>query len=142
MPPKAFQGVWDGVLSGSHVPKGAEPWDWTSLSETRIFINYQAVQVFRKVDGSWKESKPGKYRIRWFDTNAVITAIDSGKDSEGDIWVETHSYAVTRIDDEHLLVAHCRQVNNKFTDRSNPNAVWDSLAVGTLERIENPSPSN
>jgi len=41
-------------------------------------------------------------------------AIDSGKDPAGDIWVETQSFAVTKVDDKHLEVTYHRHTSSSI----------------------------
>jgi hypothetical protein len=93
-------GIWEGTLEfasgrGLTVPP-------TNLPPVRIIVQPSSVRVIVLKNGSEVEVKPNQFRMSKLMTNAVIFAIDSGQDNEGE-WVETWSFAVTKKDSSTLI---------------------------------------
>ena len=131
--PPDLQGDWSGAPLGAAVKDTKEQLEWHEPARLRVVISDKSARVYAWSNGSWREIKPGTFSIKVFDTNAVISSITSGTDSDG-VWVETWSFAFSVIDSRHLRGMFQRQVNNKDMKRDNPSAVWGTVASGVFER--------
>jgi hypothetical protein len=79
-----------------------------------------------------REVKPGAFHIVRLMTNAVIYAVDSGRDDEG-TWVETWVFTVTQENGTTLLTNFARQVNNVDLPLSRDHSKFTKEAAGELQ---------
>ena len=108
-PLEALDGTWEGSLGPAQGP-GLTP--LTKPMVVRIVISGTKGQVFiRRNGGAMDEVKPGAFRIMRLKSNAIVAAIDSGKDKDG-TWVESWDFAVTLKDPTTLIADWYRIVNN------------------------------
>ena len=129
-----LQGQWQGTLRRAKLPEAGQNFDWSSPARIRIDITAANISVYVWNDEKWREIKPRTFGVTFFDTNAVITSITSGRDEDG-TWVETWSFALSVIDSHRVHASFQRQVNNKDLKRDDPNAAWGEIAFGTFERM-------
>jgi hypothetical protein len=132
--PKQFHGQWQGTLRRAKLPDVTKDFEWSHPARVRIDISSTETRVYFWINDKWLEIKPRSFGITVFDTNAVITSITSGTDVDG-VWVETWSFALSRIDSHRLHASSHRQVNNKNLHRDHPNAAWAAIAFVVLERV-------
>ena len=132
--PEEFRGQWQGTLRRAKLPEMTKDFEWSHSARVRIDISSTETRVYFWISEKWQEIKPRSFGITVFDTNAVITSITSGTDFDG-VWVETWSFALSRIDSNRIHASSHRQVNNKNLHRDHPNAAWASIAFGVLERM-------
>jgi hypothetical protein len=124
-----LNGTWEGDLQTVDLDGSGK----TTSFPRRIVIQDRQAHVFYKSDGNWREVKPGKFRVERHLTNAIILAIDSGKDNEG-TWVESWAFAVTQKDRNTIITNFMRQVNNINLPLSVAHSKFSSAATGELAR--------
>jgi hypothetical protein len=86
-----------------------------------------------------REIKRGAFHIERLLSNAIIYAIESGKDDDG-TWVETLVITVTRENATTLLANLARQVNNIDLPQSTEDSKFTKEAAGELQFIAASSP--
>ncbi|TVZ40866.1 hypothetical protein P886_0199 [Alteromonadaceae bacterium 2753L.S.0a.02] len=110
-----FDGVWDGYFNGN---VGNEyPF---SSSEGKVVFRFEIAgseaKVYAMRDGSYREVKPGKFKVIAHKTNAIIYAMDSAKDIYDETgyggWVETWNFTLTHGTEGSLYGTFVRSVNN------------------------------
>jgi len=79
---------------------------------------------------SWKEFMKDKLVITRYKSNAVITGIESGSDTNGN-WIDSLSIQLVRIDRKYAAVNFSKQVNNIGVGQMNV------FGIGKLEVVNN-----
>lgn len=123
-----LDGSWRGKLSVASISYPTAQ-DSIASPNYRIEINNKNVQVYRDE----KEVKPGAFRIEQHKTNAIVFAMDSGKDNEG-LWVETWVFAITLKDPNTIIVDYDWLVNNTDLPTNNDHSKISTVATGEFHR--------
>jgi hypothetical protein len=125
-----LNGTWEGELKSMSLDADAP----RSPSWRRIEIQDTQARVFyRTKDDQVREVMPGKFRIERHLTNAVVFAMNSGRDNEG-LWVETWVFAITQKDRNTLVANFGRVVNNNNLPLSVAHSKFTQSALGELQR--------
>lgn len=123
-----LDGKWEGKLSvaaNSFAPAAEE----LSKGAIRLVISPKVIQVF--LNGV--EVKPKLFKMQSHMTNAVIFAINSGRDTDG-TWVETWAFSVTLKDNDNLIVNYSHLVNNRDVPANKEGSKFFALAAGEFQR--------
>jgi hypothetical protein len=133
----SLDGTWEGDLTflrgATLSPKGS------ATLRYRITIEDSAVHVYIVEPQEVREIKRGALHIERLMSNAVISAIESGKDDAG-TWVETLVITVTRENGTTLLANLARQVNNIDLPQGSDDSKFTKEAAGELQLIPASSP--
>lgn len=127
-----LDGSWEGELTflqGANLNQ-TQP----RTGRYRITIQGTSVRVYFILSDDVKEVKSGKFHMEDLMTNAVIFAMDSGKDDEG-TWVETWVFSLTEKDKDTLLVNFSRMVNNIDLPLTSEHSKFAKEATGELKRL-------
>jgi hypothetical protein len=129
-----LDGTWEGTLS--FVP-GLGWWfkQGDSARETKVIIRGNTARLFQQEGGTFVERKPERLKIERLMTNAIIFAIDSGRDKDG-TWVQNTVYAVTQKDHDALIVNVYTMANNLNKPPSAAFSKWSAAATGELKRMK------
>jgi TonB family protein len=128
----SFDGSWEGdltFLQGATLSQKE-----STTARYRITIQDTDVHVYSLRSDGLKEIKPGKFHIEHVMTNAVLYAMDSGRDEEG-TWVETWVFALTQKDADNLLANFSRLVNNVDLPLTNDHSKFAKEVTGELRRV-------
>lgn len=125
---RQLEGTWEGKLP-TRKASGAEAGELM----LRVVIGGPAPRVFVAHGPAWGEAKEGAWEQRCLGPSAVLHAIDSARDGDGE-WVESWVVALTRNDEEELLAHWSRMVHNVQMPLENPSARFANGATGGLKR--------
>ena len=130
--PGTLDGMWEGKLTRIHGPglteRDAPPQTW------RFVIEGDIVHVFIIRDGQVQEVKSGRFRIQRHMTNAVISAVDSGGDSDG-TWVESEAFTLLLKRPDTVGVIFAGAINNVSSPLDQPISKMLSVATGDFVRV-------
>jgi hypothetical protein len=129
-----LNGTWEGSLNYVQGP-GLAVSKTTTSKWTKLIIAENSARAFYMKDNNIIEIKPGKFKIERAMTNAIVFAVDTGKDSDG-TWVQNWLYALTEKDHDTLIVNHLAMANNLNVPLSNSSSKWSSAATGELKRVK------
>jgi hypothetical protein len=131
----AVDGTWEGRLSWAAAPGLSEGPASNLGFSFRVVIRNTAVQVFTLKGAAAEEVKPGSFRLVRLGTNALVVAIDSGKDDDG-TWVETWAFALTVKDNNTLSSIWLRQVNNNNLPPGVEDSKFSVVQAGEFKRVK------
>ena len=131
---RGLDGQWEGTLTNVQGPgwffSATQPTKWVKL-----VIEGNAARAYYMRDDKVVEIKPGKFKVERLKTNAIVFAVDTGADSDGQ-WVQNWLYAVTEKDRDTLIVNFYAMANNLNTPLSSSSSKWTSAATGELKRAK------
>ena len=130
-PVAAIDGIWEGSLAVVSRDT-ARPGLPLSVN-IRIIIRGETVALHFGGERGWEEIKPGAFRVTGNKANAIVYAVDDGRDNDG-VWVETQNVSLTRSSGTVLRAIYVRLVNNMEVPRTEDKADWWVVAVGDLNR--------
>ncbi len=122
-----LDGTWEGSLTMVH---GAGLRQQDSPPQTwRLVINGDTARAFILRGGKVEEIKPGKFRLPRDRSNAVMTAVDSGRDTDGE-WIETEAFELLFKSPGDVLVTFAGAVNNVSEPLDKPTSKFMTLRTG------------
>ncbi len=125
-----LDGTWEGELRNVDMEgKGRTGPTWQRV----VIQDGKATVFYKKKDGQIFEVKPGKFQVQRHLTNALVFAIDSGRDKDG-VWVETWAFAITQKDRNTLIANFIRVVNNNDLPLTAEYSKFSVAAAGELQR--------
>jgi hypothetical protein len=126
-----FDGTWEGTFTQQPVPglrkKIYPPQTW------RMMVQGDSVRMFISRNGTFSEIKPGGFHFSQSNTNALVSSVDSGSDSDGP-WVETESWLLLRTDPDTLSVLFAGGVENP-TAKDPELLHFFSVSTGAFHRV-------
>ena len=136
-----LDGTWEGQMKWGQM-KWFDTGDRQRHGEPftqRIIIQGQAARVFRfkgtqMEEITWDTTKEWPFQVQRKLTNAVISAINSGRDDDG-LFVETWVIAVTQKDRNTLLSNLFWVMNNNNLPLTVNYSKFSLAAKGELRRI-------
>lgn len=132
-----FDGVWQGRLRAYN---GARLKDARGIvMDCRLVIDGVKAEVFRYGRGAWKPVKPGLFAMARWASQAVVTAITSGHDSDG-LWVESITFVLVHETPGSVLVYATRAVNNLDLPSSSDDANFAFASSGRFTFSSTASP--
>lgn len=128
-----LDGAWEGSLAMVHGAGLGErdypPQTW------RFVIAGDTARAFLLRDGKTQEIKPGKFRLLRERSNAVMTAVDSGKDKDGE-WIETEAFELLQRSPEEVLVTFAGAVNNVAQSLDQPTSKFMTVRTGVFHPVK------
>ena len=133
-----FNGTWIGEVEIIYSTQ--EPPIKEDKAKVKIVINRNNVDIYTfktnlnargKYLTNWKDFMKDKLEIRRHKSNVIITGLDSGKDENGNHWVDSITVELARIDRKYAWVNFSKQINND--DKSQQNV----FGIGKFEVINN-----
>jgi hypothetical protein len=123
-----FNGTWQADLTFLKTPPSGP-----SQFSYRVVVEGTSVRVLRESGGEWSEVKPGKFTLRREGQTAIVTAIDSGWDFDGQ-WIETWTFHLLRTGEKTAFTNFVRTVNNPHLPVSLSWRAFAGVAEGVATR--------
>jgi hypothetical protein len=131
-----LDGTWQGQMKWLDMGNRGRHGD---AFTQRIIIQGQGARVFRfkgeQTDEiTWDATKEWQFQVQRKGTNAVISAINSGRDDDG-LFVETWVFALTQKDRNTLISSLLWVMNNNNLPLTKDYSKFSLAATGELQRV-------
>jgi hypothetical protein len=131
-----LDGTWQGQLKWLDTGDGRRHGD---AFTQKIIIQGQGARVFRfkgeqAEEITWDATKEWPFQVQRKLTNAVVFAINSGRDDDG-LYVETWVFALTQKDRNTLIASLSWVMNNNNLPLSVDYSKFSLAAKGELHRM-------
>jgi hypothetical protein len=129
----SLDGAWQGSLTMVHGP-GLGERDFPAQT-WRILINGDTARAYILREGKTEEIKAGQFHLSRDRSNAVITAVDSGKDKDGE-WIETEAFELLLRSPGEILVTFAGAVNNVGESLDKPTSKFMTVRTGVFHPVK------
>jgi hypothetical protein len=137
----SFDGNWQGLIFFDKETFLAETSTPTAGQTFRLEIHGDVVRVFIVASDGAEESKPGAYHIAAVSANAVIYATTSSINDDGEGWVESWAFVVTRKNSDTLVAQYVRLVNNVHLAPDEKESKFAARGAGELKLVTTARPN-
>jgi hypothetical protein len=132
----SLDGTWQGQMKW--LDTGSKQRHGDPFTQ-RIIIQGQGARVFRfkgeQADEiKWDTAKEWQFQVQRKGTNAVLSAINSGRDDDG-VFVETWVFALTQKDRNTVISSLLWVMNNNNLPLSVDYSKFSLAATGELRRV-------